>query len=135
QMVYIFSPVVRVRPYPQTSLNGQLYKKTTVKILYSQRSETTSYSESVFDQWRTSIVLTRQLTDRLSANGSAFYGQGKYKSRGTQDDYLGTNGGLAYEISEHFKIAANYTYTMQHSKPSSNDYNKTVASLRAVFNF
>lgn len=135
QIVDNFSNDILVRPYIQTSLNGQLDKKTTAKILYSQRTETTSYSESVFDQWRTSLVLTRQLWGRLSANASAFYGQGKYKSRGTQDDYLGASGGLAYEINEHFKITANYTFTMQHSKPSSNDYNKTVASLRAVFNF
>ncbi len=126
---------VKVNPYIETSLNGEIDKKTTAKILFSQKTETTSYEESLFQQWRTSVVLTRQLWARLGANFSAFYGQGKYTALNQKDDYLGVNGGLSYEINEHFKITANYAFTNQTSKPSSNDYTKNVASLRLVGNF
>lgn len=135
QIVDNFSGDILVRPYIQTSLNGELDKKTTVKFLYSQRSETTSYSRNVFDQWRTSVLLTRRLWSRLNANLAAFYGQGKYKASGNEDHYLGMNGGLAYEINEHFKVTGNYAFTRQDSKPSSNDYTKNLASLRVIFKF
>lgn len=123
------------KPYVQTSLNGEINKKTTARIFYSQRTETTSYSQSIFSQWRLSADITRKLWKKLSAFLSAFYGHGKYQSTNIEENYLGLTGGLVYEISEHFKIVGNYSFSKKTSDQNDNEYNKNVASLRIVFTF
>ena len=135
QIVDSFSHAILARPYVQTSLNGVIDKKTTGKILFEEKTKTTAYSASVFDQWRVSVNLTRKLWDRLNATAVAFYGQGEYQSQNIKDHFLGTTGGLTYEFNDHFKAMASYSFSMQDSNPSSRDYSKNVASMRILLNF
>ncbi len=130
-----FSHQIKLAPYIQTSLNGQIDKKTTGKILFSEYSEATSYSQNMFNQWRASADLTRVLWKRLSAFVIAFYGRGEYKTINQKNDLLGANGGLTYDFNEHFKAVAGYSFSMNSSNVNSNEYTKNVATAKIVFTF
>ena len=130
-----FSHEIKVRPYFQTSLTGQFDKKTTGVLQFIQRSETTSYSQNMFDQWRVSAEVTRSLTDRLRAAVTGFYGRGEYQSINLKNDLLGVSGSLTYEISRYFQVVASYSFSFNDSNQNTSDYIKNMASVKIVFSF
>lgn len=93
------------------------FKNTNVRVSFEKRKQPNVFREELFDSWRTSVSLTRQLLKRLSCSISGFYGQGTYESSDITGELLGADIGFTYEFSENLKGNLNYA----HSEKTSTD--------------
>jgi len=111
-------------PRFRLSLVNELDEKTQVGITFSKDFATNNYTEDVFDTWRLSVTLGRQLLERMTVFGSAFFGQGEYDSLKIKDDLLGVSLGLRYQISRDITASFGYSYSQTDSNDDTRDFDR-----------
>ncbi len=83
----------------------------------------------MFNSWRLSGGVSRQLLKRLTGSASAFYGRGEFASFKIKDNYVGANAVLAIELTKNVRATLGYTYSETASTIGIRDYRKNVISL------
>lgn len=119
-----------VKPLWTMTLADQINERTTANLFsFTQRYSTNPYNSDVFNSWRISGGLNRELHKTLRGSASAFYGRGEYLSLNIKENLFGGNVALSYDISKNLKGNLSYTYSGTASYTPEREYRKNVFSL------
>ncbi len=123
------------KPFYQLSLTDELDNNSRLTFSLIKEYTVNAYTEDLFNSWQSSVSFSRQLLQRLSANLSAFYGEGEYTNQGIKDKLRGVGINLAYDLLHNVKLNSGYSYSKTTSNFSSRDYtrNYVSAGLRVDF--
>lgn len=102
-----------IKPVVLTSLTYEKDNITHASLSFDKKYDTSPYNEDIFNRWKTTASLRRQLSERLQCSLSLFYGEGEYISSNFKNTLSGTNSTLKYDITKFLK--GNFTYTYTHS--------------------
>lgn len=123
------------RPLFILSLVDEVDAATKFNLSFKKEYFNNAYSQDLFNQWRISAGLNRQLLARLSTNISAFYGNGEYVESGTSDDLRGINCGFSYDLRHNMKLNLSYAYSETDSNVSTREYKKNAVNLGIKVDF
>lgn len=123
------------KPFVQASLTYIIDEKTIASFSFAKKYETSPYFTDIFNNWRTSASLTRQMWERLGCSLSIFYGEGEYVSSTSEQKLLGVNSSLKYDISRNLKGTLTYTYSQFDSNVETAGYSKNTLFLGLVAGF
>ncbi|MFA5339254.1 MAG: outer membrane beta-barrel protein [Candidatus Omnitrophota bacterium] len=123
------------KPMVQVSLSDDFSERTRASLYFSKRFDTVSYSQDLFDQWRVSGALSHEIFQKLRGTLSAFYGRGEYIGASSVTHLIGSSAGLTYDINDHWKATADYSYTHETSSVPLGGYlkNRVTLGLAAEF--
>jgi len=117
------------RPSFEASLTEEVDQVTTAKLSFTKSYNTTSFATDLFNEWRVSGFLTREITKRLAVSGSFFYGEGEYISSRRKDKLSGASLSLDYDLLHNLKGSVVYSYSEVSSTDNLQSYAKNVVSL------
>ncbi|MCC6325245.1 MAG: outer membrane beta-barrel protein [Candidatus Brocadia sp.] len=112
------------KPVFMTSLIYQKDTDTIARLSFEKKHETSRYEEDIFDNWRTTASVSRQLLERLRGSLSVFYGEGEYLILDTKNKLLGANSAFVYDIARNLKGNFTYTFTRSDDDPGTFYYTK-----------
>jgi hypothetical protein len=119
------------KPSFSLSLDQALSDRMNAGLSFSKNYSTTSYSQDIFNSWRLSARISRQLLAKLRVNASAFYGRGRYEESNIKDSLYGGEGGLGYEWSDNTTLSLNYNHSRTASNRPSREYTRNNVSMGA----
>lgn len=117
------------KPSLTGTLTHELSRTTQFKVSATKRYDTTTYTQSLFDQGRVSMSLSHDFTPKISGAANAFYGEGKYLSEGRTDKTRGVGVSASYEIKHDIRANVNYSYSSTDSNIDSGDYKKHTVTV------
>jgi len=123
------------KPFIGTSLTYIIDENTRARFSFDKKYGTNPYSTSIFNNWRTSASLTRQMLERLGCSLSVFYGEGEFISSTFKQKLVGANSSLKYDISRNLKGNLTYTYSQFDSNVETVGYSKNTLFLGLVAEF
>ena len=123
------------KPFVQASLTYIIDEKTSARFSFNKKYGTSPYFASIFNNWRTSASLTRQMLERLGCSLSIFYGEGEFISSTFKQKLLGANSSLNYDISRNLKGRLIYTYSQLDSNFETAGYSKNTVFLGLTAGF
>ena len=123
------------KPIIGISITDEIDKKTISSLSFSKQYQTGAYRESLFNSWRTSGALTRELLERLGCFLSAFYGKGEYVTLEITEKFWGANIGFTYDFMERLKGNFTYTYFNKNSTVLTEEYSKNTIFLGLTTEF
>ncbi len=123
------------KPFVQASLTYILEEKTRASISFNKKYETNPYFDDIFNSWRTSVSLTRQMLKRLGCSSSFFYGEGEEISSTFEHKLLGLSSTLKYDISRNLRGSLAYTYSQQDTDDEASGYSKNTFFFGLVAEF
>ncbi|MBI4597134.1 MAG: outer membrane beta-barrel protein [Candidatus Omnitrophica bacterium] len=130
-----FDGDVLPRPRVRVSLNREPDARTRGALVFERAYTTTTFNQSLFKEWKTSLNYYRQLLRRLSGGLSAFYGQGEYLSTSVKDTFGGVNFGLTYDITKLITGRAAYRVSALDSSEPDRGYVKNTVVLGVTMVF
>ena len=123
------------KPFVQASLTYIIEEKTSARFSFNKKYGTSPYFAEIFNNWRTSASLTRQMLERLGCSLSVFYGEGEFISSTFKQKLVGANSSLKYDISRKLKGNLTYTYSQFDSNVETVGYSKNTLFLGLVAEF
>ena len=123
------------KPFVQASLTYIIEEKTSARFSFNKKYGTSPYFAEIFNNWRTSASLTRQMLERLGCSLSVFYGEGEFISSTFKQKLVGANSSLKYDISRNLKGDLTYTYSQFDSNVETVGYSKNTLFLGLVAEF
>ena len=114
--------------------------RTSATINFSRRMQIRQDREGIFDNWRVSANLRRDILKELIGNVTYFYGEGSYLSTNEKDEFQGASVRLTYLIwegkkSQRINGRLGYTYSQLVSNVENRDYQRSTADLGIVAQF
>ena len=130
-----FSGRTYTKPMVQVSLTDDINDRTSASLSFRDRYDTVSYTQDLFNQWQFSAGLSHEIFQKLRGTLSAFYGRGEYVSTSVTTNLIGSSAGLSYDINDHWKATADYSYSHQTSTTPLGGYlkNRVTLGLTAEF--
>jgi hypothetical protein len=109
-------------------------RKTTGRLKYSRDVRIISDRNELFDNWRISADLRRELLENFSGSISCFYGQGKFLEEGSTDKLLGARISLNYlfwegKKGQRLSGLMGYTYSNLDSTYEDRGYERTAVNF------
>ncbi|MBI4309435.1 MAG: outer membrane beta-barrel protein [Candidatus Omnitrophica bacterium] len=123
------------KPRYEASLTDDVDENTKLKLTYIKEYAPTAFSQDIFNNWRLSASIFKQLNSRVKTNISAFYGQGRYLSSEIMDKSSGVNLGLEYALNERASAYCGYTYERANSNSDARTYRRNVFTFGIKFAF
>jgi hypothetical protein len=116
------------------SLSGQIDKNTNVSLSYTRGVQLSADTGNLFNNWRITGRLTRQLLEYLNCSITGFYGQGEYDLTGVTDTLAGASASLSYNFWRGKRGSAiggrlGYTYSDLDSTDEGRGYERDSWSL------
>lgn len=113
-------------------------KNNQLEISFLKENTISNISNDIFDNWRVSGSLRREISERTSVSASAFYGEGTYKYSKISDKLIGASIALSFDVTEFVNFNMGYTHTRSKSNTpgiEENAYNRNQVSagLSAVY--
>ena len=130
-----FDDETLTKPFVQASLTYIVDERTRARLSFDKKYQTSPYFADIFNNWRTSASLTRQMMERLGCSLSIFYGEGEYVSSSFEQRLLGVNSSLNYDISRNLKGRLTYTYSQLGSNSETAEYSKNTVFLGLTAGF
>jgi hypothetical protein len=130
-----FNEEESTKPLFRAALINDIDETTRTGIRFEKQYTTTSYTQDLFDMWRVSVNLLKQLTSRFTATFNAFYGQGTYVTTDIQDDLTGVGLGCNYDLTKDAKVNLGYSFSQDDSTDAVNSYTKNVIYLGMEMKF
>ena len=93
------------------SLTDEVDEKNVVVIGFTKNKQIASDKEDLFDSWRVTGSLKRQLSDKVGSSFSGFYGQGENIQSEVRDELLGASLSIGYEIYKNLNGNLSYSYS------------------------
>ena len=123
------------KPMVQVSLTDDINDRTSASLSFRDRYDTVSYTQDLFNQWQVSAGLSHEIFQKLRGTLSAFYGHGEYVSTSVTTNLIGSSAGLSYDINDHWKATANYSYSHETENTRLGGYlkNRVTLGLTAEF--
>lgn len=114
--------------------------RTTGTIDYRRTVDVLKDRDDIFNNWRATLELKRDILEDVTGNVSFFYGQGEYLSSGDKDELLGASTLLDYIIWEGKKGQMmsgrlGYTYSQLDSNVNSRGYTRSSVDLGILARF
>lgn len=113
----------------------ELTETATAGILFSKSHDFNYYSSDLFDNWRVSMFLAKQISERISMNLGLFSGGGKFIQGGTKETFNGASVAAGYDINENVKATISYMISQRDSSAAGDDYQKNTVSLGLTVKF
>ncbi|QII12815.1 hypothetical protein KsCSTR_34360 [Candidatus Kuenenia stuttgartiensis] len=123
------------KPFVQASLTYIVNERTRARLSFDKKYTTSPYFADIFNNWRTSASVTRQMLERLGCSLSIFYGEGEYVFSSFEQRLLGVNSSLNYDISRNLKGRLTYTYSQLDSNFETAEYSKNTVFLGLTAGF
>ncbi len=124
-----YSGKTYVNPLWSAVLTDEISEKQSANLSYIQGYSTNPSTEDIFNSWRVSGGVNRDLFKRLSGAASVFYGRGKYVTLDIKDNLFGGYTALSYDINKNLRGDLSYTYSQTTSNVDTREYRKNVVSL------
>ncbi len=118
-----------VNPLWSITFTERMSEKETANLSFVRRYSTSPSTQDVFNSWRISGGVNRQLRKKLSGSLSAFFGRGEYVAFKIKDDLVGITSALSYEIRKDVRGSLSYTYSQSISNVDVREYKKNAISL------
>lgn len=124
-----------VKPRYAAGITNDVDENTRINLNYTLEHSTTGYNQDIFNNWRFSLTMLRQLTARISGSLTAFYGQGEYTVSNIDDKLTGAAFGINYELTKKSSVMLNYSLENTKSNTSSRSYTRNFVQLGFKFLF
>ena len=124
-----------IRPVGQASFTYDMDERTSVLLLFVKNYETTTYTENIYNSWRTSVSFTRQLSERLNASLLLFYGKDEYIPAEFKIRGMGASPSFTYDINKNVKGSIRYSYVQSDSDIETVGYTKSIVFLGLTAEF
>jgi len=124
-----------IEPHYKAAITDQVDENTNVSLNFEKSDTTNSYTQDLFNSWRTSLNLYRKFSLRLSGNANIFYGQGNYNNLNVSDQLVGMQSQLTYAINKKTNLQLGYQLTDSISNTSTNAFRKNYIYLSVTFLF
>lgn len=136
--VDVIDPVVGkrfTRPMMRVALTQEVNPTTKTGIAVEQRYTTNAYSQDIFNNWRVSGSISKDLSSRVSGSATGFYGSGRYIQTGVTERLTGINLGGSLELTRKTRLNLNYIFTHNTSNQSDASYtkNEVLLGLAMIF--
>ena len=130
-----FNDRTYTKPSFQLTVTDEFDKSSRLSVSLLKEYTVNAYTEDLFNHWQASVSFNRQVFQRLNAGLSAFYGEGKYASRGIEDELKGCKVSFDYDLLRDAKLFWGYTYSRTDSNSDTRDYARNFysAGIKAVF--
>ena len=133
-IIHNFSNDNLLRPYAEFGLTSEPDERTKIKLLsFEWRSQANPYQTSIFESWRVSGGITRELRKRLKGSLTGFFGSGEYKELDIHDYLYGTKAELVFEVRPELFLSLSYGFSITSSNQDSRDYSKNVTNLKLSY--
>lgn len=123
------------KPNIQSSLNYDIDELTRLRLLFTKKYDTNPYIEELFNNWRTSLIFSRQISERFKTSLSVFYGEGEYISSDFTQKLIGGSSIITYDINKNLKGNLTYTYSQYDSNFEAAGYIKNTLFLGLTAEF
>ncbi len=101
------------KPVYHTSFGYQKDTDTFASLSFDKKDILNPYNTTIFDNWRTTLSLRKQLLERFKCSFSLFYGEGEMFPSNNKRRMTGINTTLKYDINQN--LSGNFIYTYTHS--------------------
>lgn len=125
-------------PFYTASINSQMDEQNTIRLIYLKEYSILSRSEDVIDNWRISVDLVREISNRSSITFIFFYGKGISLPSNNITKLTGVSASFAYSFDEDLNGRLSYSFTRNKTETvdvESVEYNRNLvtASITARF--
>lgn len=111
-------------PSLSASISNEVSERSGISFSYTRDQEINPHIEDFSDSKRVSTLLTRQISERVSASFTVFYGSTYYTNINITDELLGGNAVFNYHFTEGFTTSVSYHHARIHSTLQTRDYVK-----------
>ena len=120
------------------SIIDDVDKNNQLDISYLKEKTISNISNDIFDNWRISGTLTRDISERVAISLTLFYGIGTYQISKITEKLGAASIGLSFVVTEFVNFNIGYNYTRSNTKApgiEENSYNRNQISvgLSAVY--
>ncbi len=133
--IHSFQGKDNIKPHFLAALTDDANANTKVSLTFEKHETTGIYTENLFDSWQVALNLNQQLTQRLSAYMSAFYGEGRYDAIDVHTKFAGVQTQLNFAINKRTTLALGYSFSDSQSNSSSFSYKKNYVFLSVNVTF
>ena len=125
-MVDAFDGSNTSEPNIVVSLTNDFNETDSAGLSYRKTSMPSSYTADIFDSWRVTANLRKQLLDRLRMVLSVFFGEGEFNAQSITDKQTGINARLNYDVSKDAVAFLAYTYSQVDSNIDTRNYGRNL---------
>jgi uncharacterized protein (PEP-CTERM system associated) len=124
-----------VKPLYRAKLTQDLDQNTQAGVLLEKQYTLPSDKQDLFNSWRFSATLDKELSARLTGGLKVFYGEGNYVASDETDKFTGLETGLAYELTKKTKVNLKYVFSKEASSTVNAGYTRNVvfAGIKTEF--
>ena len=116
-------------PSVVVSLTNDFNETDSASLSFSQTSMPSAFTADIFDAWRITANLKRQLLERLNMIVSLFYGEGEFDASNIEDRQTGASTRFSYDVKENMTAFLAYTYLQVDSNIDSRGYGRNLVEL------
>ncbi|MBU4478897.1 MAG: outer membrane beta-barrel protein, partial [Candidatus Omnitrophica bacterium] len=117
------------------ALTNDFNANDSASVSYRKTSMPSSFTADIFDSWRLSASLRRQLLERLRMAMEVFWGEGNFAALSIIDEQTGVNVQLSYDVSKDAAAFMAFTYSEVDSNIDTRSYVRNLidAGVRISF--
>lgn len=108
---------------------------TRAGLSYKRGLNSESNSQDLFDSYRFTGSVGRELTQRIAVFGTAFYGKGEYQQSQVENELVGAGAGVNYLFLRNAIVKLTYDYSETISNQASSSYQRNVVGLQTQMKF
>ncbi len=111
------------------AVTDEISKTETVSLIYNKTTLPSVFSPDIFDSWKVTIKINKNLTDKAGINVAVFYGGGVFTKDATKDHQIGSNIKINYALTRNITGFIGYTYKAICSNNDSREYIRNFVEL------
>lgn len=108
------------------TLTQHIDQNTNARLTLIKEHDINPYLDDVFDSWKISFNVDRQLLKRLALESEIFIGSGRYISSDIKDQIKGLKFGFKYELKKYLYANIGYSFRQNASSSDTRDYVKNI---------
>ncbi len=125
-----------VKPMYRLGLVNDVNATTRTSLtMLDKRCTTIAYAQDLWDEWRVTADITKELTNTIRGVVSAFYGKGEYVAANTSSRFTGMDVGIVYELTRKAELNLHYSYIQDDASTPGMGYIKNAVSVGVNIKF
>lgn len=118
-----FEPVIL------SAITYDMGENTQIRLLFNKKDDTNPFDQQITDCWRTSLSVTRRMSERLVCDLSLSYGDVKSIPSHFEQKILDAGSSLIYDINRNLRGRFTYTYSEAVTSGETSGYTKNTVLL------
>ncbi len=114
------------RPFIQSALVGNIDEGFIVRFNFEKHTIMSEHNREIFDTWRISGNLEKQILRSVWMTLLGFYGKGEYVPSGTRNSFIGITTALIYRHRENTEGTVRYTMARANSSQAGTGYERNI---------